>query len=275
MPMTFEDQALGANDALKGFEKADDLAKAYLDLHGKVSSGSVELIPEDIRKDPSLSAFKTVGDIAKSYVETKKLVGAIKRPPADVTGYKFTNVDGLDPAVKADANFQKFIAEGALKEGMTAEDADRAHRFAMLYTNQLILKQKETQAANFQKADAALHQKWGADYEKNFKRVTDTLTKAGGEEIGKKMGAVLQSSPEALDTLAKVFNLLSEDSIGTLGGTPGGDGSTEADEKEFQALSEIVAGRGDQKHPLANVQDPKHMEAVARWTELNRKHFSK
>lgn len=38
-------------------------------------------LPEDIRSDPSLASFNDVGGLAKSYVETKKMVGGMTKVP--------------------------------------------------------------------------------------------------------------------------------------------------------------------------------------------------
>lgn len=41
----------------------------------------VEMLPDDLKQEPSLKDIKDVGTLAKSFVETKKLVGASIRPP--------------------------------------------------------------------------------------------------------------------------------------------------------------------------------------------------
>ena len=270
----FEDQALGTNESLKGFEKTDDLGKSYLDLHGKVAAGSVELLPEDLRKDPTIANYKTVGDVAKALIETKKLVGTIKRPPADAAGYKFTALENMHASVKPDAGFQKALSENAIKLGLTEEQGDGVHKLAMGYVNQLVLNQEKTREENYKKNMGALQQEWGADFDKNLNGVIRMLSKAGGDEVAKELGATLQKAPLALKALSRISGLLSEDSIESLGGQAGGDGSTESDEKEFQAFSTAIASN-DQTHPISNEKHPQHMAAVQKWKMLNEKHWSK
>jgi len=272
--ITFEDQALATNEAVKSFEKTDDLAKAYLDLHGKVSAGSIDLLPEDVRKDSSISPFKTVADVAKGYIETKKLVGGIKRPPADATGYKFSNVDGLDASVKPDAGFQKVIADEALKVGLPAEHADFAHKVAMSYLNQKVMAQKKAIDEKFQANTAALKQEWGADYDKNIKTVERVFKQIGGDEMLAAVGGTLTNAPVALKGFAKLVSLLSEDSIESLGQHTGGEGSTDAEEKEYQEYRTALQTQ-DLKHPYFNEKLPGHMKAVERFIGLSKKHYEK
>ena len=274
MPITYEDSALGTNEAVKSFEKTDDLAKAYLDLHGKVAAGSIDLLPEEVRKDSSISPFKTVADVAKGYIETKKLVGSIKRPPADAAGYKFSNVDGLDPNLKPDAGFQKMISEEALKAGLPMEHADFAHKVAMTFLNQRILEQKKIQEEKFKTNSAALKQDWGADYEKNIKNVERVFKQIGGDEMLAAVGGTLANAPVALKGFAKLVSLLSEDSIQSLGGHEGDGGATDAEEKEYQEYRTALQTQ-DLKHPYFNEKLPGHMKSVERFTYLNKRHYEK
>ena len=78
MPITYEDTGLQTNEVIKGFDTPDALGKAYLELHGKVSSGDVGVLSEELRKDPSIAKFKNVNDLGKSYTELQKVVGTIK-----------------------------------------------------------------------------------------------------------------------------------------------------------------------------------------------------
>ena len=272
--ITFEDQGLATNEAVKGFEKSDDLAKAYIDLHGKVASGDISLLPEEFRKDSSIAPFKTMSDVAKGYIETKKLVGGIKRPPADVTGYKFSNVDGLDASVKPDAGFQKVIADEALKAGIPAESADFAHKVAMGYLNQRVMAQKKAQDEKFQANSTALKQKWGADYENKIKNIERTFVKLGGQDGLSAVGGSLANAPVALEMFDKLVSLLSEDSINNLGGHEGSSGASDAEEKEYQEYRNALVNRDD-KHPFYNEKLADHLKAVKRYSELSVKHFSK
>ena len=46
----------------------------------------LNMIPEDLREHPSLSPIKDVGNLARSYVNSQKLIGADKLPlPANPT----------------------------------------------------------------------------------------------------------------------------------------------------------------------------------------------
>lgn len=76
--------------------------------------GFLDTLPEDLRGDASLKDFKDVGGLAKSYVETKKMIGdaALLKPPKD-------------PAQKAEwiKNTRPKLVEMGLLEG-APEKAD-------------------------------------------------------------------------------------------------------------------------------------------------------
>ena len=258
------------HEALKGFNAPDELGKSYADLHTKVSSGSIELLPEDLRKDPSLASFKTVGDVAKSYIETKKLVGTIKRPPATPKDYKFTAVDGLHPSVKTSEGFQAYLAEGAHKLGLAEDQTDGVHKLALGYLSTLTQQAEKTREEGRQKNEAALKQEWGADYDKNFNGVVRMLTKAGGEDLIKELAPALKNAPLALKAFARIAGLLSEDSINLLDG--GKIQQPEGDEKEFNALREALR-TNDPKHPLNDSKNPQHHATRERYTKLSIEHF--
>ena len=274
MPIAYEDTALSTNEALKGFERTDDLGKAYSDLKARVDGGSIDLLPEEYRKDSSIAPFKTMSDVAKGYIETKKLVGGIKRPPADITGYKFSNVDGLDASVTPSAGFQKMLSEEALKAGMPVEYADVAHKAAMSFMNQTVMSQKKARDEKFQANSAALKQKWGAEYEGKIKNIERTFVKLGGQDGLAAVGGSLANAPVALEMFDKLVGLLSEDSINSLGGHEGSEGSSDAEEKEYQEYRNALINR-DEKHPYYNEKMTDHLKAVKRYAELSTKHFAR
>jgi len=91
----FTDTTLATAEPLKAFTDPDALGKAYLELHGKMTNGDISVIPEDLRKDPTISNYKNISEVAKGLIETKKLVGQIKKPPETADGYKLTPMQNL------------------------------------------------------------------------------------------------------------------------------------------------------------------------------------
>ena len=212
MPVQFENTELQTAEPLKSFETPDDLGKAYLDLHGKVSSGDVSIINEDLRKDPSMT-FKNVNDLAKSYIETKKLVGSIKKPPEKPDGYKFTQLQNLHPGLKNVLETQKVLAAIFHEAGLHNESADIVQTKVLTLLSNGLQKSDEARQAHAKETETALRAEWKENYDRNKDTVEKVLSKAGAEDLAKTIGG----NPVALKAMHKITALLSEDSIGKLG----------------------------------------------------------
>jgi hypothetical protein len=107
-----------------------------------VSGGFLDSLPEDIRGETSLANFKDVGSLAKSYVETKRMIGdpAVLKPPKDpgqkaewikATRPKLVEL-GLMEAPPADAKGYEFVFEGVSPEAIAADPGINAFREAAL-----------------------------------------------------------------------------------------------------------------------------------------------
>ena len=274
-PITYETPELQGNEVLKGFANTDDLGKAYLDLQGKVSSASIEILPEEVRKDPTVAKYKTVTDLAKGHVEATKLIGTIKKPPAQVTDYKFNAIENLHPNLKANEDFQKYLAGEVYKLGLSSDQADGVHRAAMNYLSGLYTKADQIKEENFKRNDTALRAEWGADYEKKFNNVVRVLSKASGKTNLAELGLDLKNAPVALKAFGKIADLLSEDSVNSLGeGGAGAGNEGDSDEKAYQEMRKAIE-TNDQKSAIMNERDPKHQDAVKRYKELSEKHFTR
>lgn len=262
IPVTYETPEFAANESLKGFADTDSLAKGYLELQGRVAGGSLDLLPEEMRKDPALTVFKTLPDLAKGYLDTKKMVGTIKKAPETADGYKFTPMANLNANLKPDSVLSEF--KGVFhKAGLPNESADIVQQEVLT-----ILSNRMTQAETAKKDlalknETALKGEWGADYDKKFDMVLKTLVRAGGpdaiaatDQVSKALGG----SPVLLKALGKVFSLLSEDSIGSLGEPADKEitGSKEALDEITKMNAEILAQGG--KHPF---YDEKHADHKA------------
>lgn len=266
MPLPLETPELLADEGLKGFNTVDDLAKGYLDLHGKVSSGSIELLPEEIRKDGTIANYKTLADLARGHIETKKLVGTIKKAPATPQEYKLSAIEGLDPNTKLSPEMQSAFLAEAHKLGAPNETVDGLHKWFVNFIAGSVKKQNQAKADMALQNETKLREEWGADFDKNFNAVTRMLQTTGGQELINELGGNFKNSPLALKGLAKIAALLSEDSIKSLGGNQ--DHETSQVDKEFGEYSNAIA-TNDQKHPLMNEKSPDHLKAVARWNQLN------
>ena len=269
--INFTDPGLQENEGLKGFEAPDDLGKAYLDLSGKVSGGSIDLLPEELRKDPTIANYKTLTDLSKGFIETKKLVGTIKRAPAKPEDYKLSAVEGLHPSVKISESMQKEFPAEAHKAGIPNDQVDALFKWQLNYANRAAQAAEKAKAERAAQNETALRQEWGENYDGNMKAVETLLMNAGGEELVKELAANMKNTPMTLKALAKVASLMSPDSIKNLGGSSTADAGGDAEYNEYAA----AIAENDPKHPISNERHPDHVKAVNRWTALNQMKHNK
>lgn len=269
---------LQTHEALKDFNSSEDLAKSFIDIRTKASSGSLEILPADLKDHETIKFYKDIPNALKGLIETKKLVGSMKRPPEKSEEYKFTPVEGLHKNIKSGEGFQKFLADGVHKLGLSTDQADGVHKLSLGYLSTIAQQQEAAAEEAFKKNDAALRQEWPGDkYEVNFNRVVRMLTKAGGEEVAKeaaKLGETLKLQPALLKTYARIANALSEDSINSLDGGSGGGGGSDSDDKEYEELSNALR-TNDPKHAINNPKDPNHNKARERWMVVSVEHHKK
>ena len=261
--ITFETPELQNNEAFKGMATADDLGKAYLTERGRITAGGIDLLPEELRKDPTIANYKTISDMAKGLVETKKLVGTIKRPPENTDGYKFNPVEGLPANFNLEAMDKEF-KDFAFKSGM---DVDTAAKARGNYYTMMAMRMKqaeEAKLARIQANETALRAEWGADYDKNLNAVTKMLASADPELAAELAPVIAKNVPKALKGFSKIANLLGEDALRSLGMNP--NAGTTADQ-QFVTECETALVKQDKTHPYFNERDSRHNEYVTRYTE--------
>lgn len=265
-PVTFDLPALQTNESLKTFDSTDALGQAYLDLHGKVQTGSMDLIPEDIRKDPSMASFKTVADVAKGFIETKKLVGTIKHAPEKPDGYKFTQLQNTHPKLGV-APLQTFLATQLHGLDIDNERADKLQQSIITALDATLKKNDEALKAKQLAVETALRGEWKGDYDKNKDNVEKILTKAGFGDMAK----VLSGDPKALKAMHQLTSLLSEDSIGKL---TGGAETNITEKSAAQArITEMITKQEHMTKNEKGVMVPKtgaeYDKFLEEWTRLN------
>jgi hypothetical protein len=265
---------LQTNEALKGFETTDDLAKSYLDLQGKVKTGSLDLLPEDMRNDETVKFYKDIPNAMKGLIETKKLVGTIRRPPTTSKDYKFSKLENLHAGLNWE-QMDEAIRDIAFKNGVHQDQAEGIRRDIYSLLSNGLTQQDKSEEELFVKNDGALHQKLGAAYETKKAQVVRMLTKIGGPELVTRLGfdKKLGNVPPTIEAFAKLADVLSEDTIEHLGEGVAGGGE-EGEEKDYLEMRKAIE-INDKKHPLMNELDPKHLEAVDRYKKLSKAHFER
>lgn len=270
IPVAYETPELQGNEALKGFADTDSLGKAYLDLQGKVTGGSLDLLPEEMRKDPAISVFKTLPELAKGYVETKKMVGGIDKAPEKPDGYKFTPMANLNADLKTEPILNQF--KGIFhKAGLGPKAADIVQQEVLGVLSNGMAQSQQAKKDLALKNETSLRQEWGGEFDKKFDSVVKVLTTAGGNEAIAETEAVskaLKGSPVLLKALGKIVGLLSEDSIGSLGAgvTPEITDAKTAQDAIVKMNQEInIQGK---KHPFHDEKHPDHQKTKDEMAKL-------
>lgn len=157
-----------------------------------------DALPDDLKADPSLASFKDVPSLAKSFVETKKLVGqkGLRLPddndaegqaafrkalgvPDTPDGYQIKRPEIAVDSMVWDGNAEKeFLAEmhavGAPPKIVQAA-IDFYGRF---FAGQMEAARKEAQAVA-----SELRREWGSTYDARVGRANRVVTQYGGEEF--------------------------------------------------------------------------------------------
>lgn len=261
-PITFDKPELTGNETFKQFDSVDALGTSYLDLHGKVSSGSIDLLPEELRKDPAISRYKTLPELAKGLVETQKMVGSIEKAPEKPEMYKPTAMTGLHANLKAEG-IVKSLLPIFHAAGLGNKQADAVQQGLLTTLSNMLVQQEATKKETSMKSETALRQEWGSEYDARVDRLQKTWEQAGGK------GKVMESPMENIKAMSKLVSFLSEDSLKNLGA--GGDkpvtNAAEAQTAIDGYMKEITAA--GKQHAYFNDRDPKHEEAVKKMHDLH------
>ncbi len=164
------------------------VAPAFFGTDGVLNEGWQGTLGEDIREEKSLLSFKSVGDLAKSFVNTKKMVGAnVITIPTDISTpgeIEAFHIAGGRPDTVADYNlkapegFPEEIVAQVFPEGRLAKWQERffkggvskkaADAFIAEFTQDMLAdyqsmqQEKETAMSELK---SGLTTKWGAAFE--------------------------------------------------------------------------------------------------------------
>lgn len=238
-------------------------------------------LPEDIRESEALASFGGVGDLAKSYIKTKSLVGAnvVKLPgknaedseidgffasigrPESPEGYELPT-EGL--AAEISAEDRTALADIAHRSGLNQVQAARLTRayteFVKGMYDEMGTKAESEQKENIQ----TLKTEFGAAFEEKMQLATTAINKYGGEKLAEKLKAVgLHTDPDIIRAFSMVGRDYASDDIHGQGKrgfamSPG----------EAKARKEAFQGDGDKMKALYDKNHPQHAAAKREWDEL-------
>jgi len=243
------------------------------------------LASEDLRGDPSLSAFKDLDGLAKAYVDLKRRMGsAVNIPQVDAKaeevdefyrklgrpdepgGYGLGKiaVDGLgfDP----DKSFLESAEKEFHKMGLTQKQAADNYQFFLGLYRSAKESQEKALAQSRQEGEDALKKKYGYAYQKNLELASAAIHHLGGDELVAELdGAMKGNSPAVIDAFVRVGKMLGESRFV---GKP-------ADEHPLtpQEAKEKIAGLQNDPEFVRQWMDasnPGHAAAIQKMTQLHR-----
>jgi len=195
----------------------------------------LNMIPEDLREHPSLSPIKDVPNLARSYVNQSKLLGADKLPlPANPTDEDLDRIADRLGRPEAATGYEIAVDGQIVTEDVAKEFSEIAHKNRLTPSAaSAILEYYKGAVEKSVKADAdakhqaqvdsvaALKAEWGSAYDQNVERAKAVAKEFSDVEsitnIALADGTNLGDHPEFIKTFAKFAefkqSVTSEDTV--------------------------------------------------------------
>ena len=211
-----------------------------IETPAEVASGGsgnefLNMIPEDLREHPSLSPIKDVQNLARSYVNSQKLIGADKLPlPANPTDEDLDRIADRLGRPEAASGYEIAVDGSIITEEVAQDFAEMAHK-ARLTPKQVVdvldyykdrvqgTVQADADKKHQSQIDASnqLKAEWGSNYDKHFElamSLADELSdKQAITRIVLQDGTNLGDHPEFIKAFAKFAefkqSVTSEDTV--------------------------------------------------------------
>ncbi len=241
---------------------------------GGTPASFLEGLPEEMRANPSITKFKDVPGMAKSYIELEKLINAkgviipgdsaseqevadfhktLGRPDTS-EGYQFEAIEGLDGRIAPSEESTKAFKDMAHKLGLNPKVATELRKWYFAEQANALKGFDEATTNEAKETETLLRKDWGSKYTEN-KALAQKVLKAYGDESLASLIKEEGSNPAFIKLLASVGAHLSEDKLGPKGS--GGGTLTAA-----EATAKIAEIRNNPKHAYHDDQHPEHKVAV-------------
>jgi hypothetical protein len=234
-------------------------------------------LPEDLRADPSLAGFKDVTGLAKSYVDTSKMVGSrVAIPgekatdaeraefygklgrPAKAEEYKLPEGVVFDDGAKTTVD--AFLAR-AHASGLTQKQVEATVGWYAEAQAGAVKAQADAAAASHTEAVATLRKDWGVRYDENVTLARKAIAAFGGEALAK--DPRYGDDPVLLRVLMEAGKLVTEDTIKGKG--TGGELTMDQAKKDIESKG-LDANFMKALHTR---NDPGHKAALDEWKRLH------
>jgi len=242
----------------------------------------LQLVPEDLREHPSLSPIKDVENLARSYVNAQRLIGADKVPlPVNPTDEDLDNIYGKLGRPESADGYDITVDGNVVTEDVAKSYADMAHKLrltpdqasgileyykGMASAASDMTSEAETQQRN--DTEMSLRKEWGDDFDARIEDAGRVAKQFGGNDIldmrladGTKVG----NHPDFIKAFANMAqfrqSVTREDTVS--------DAPMSSVATRQSAQQEIDAIMNDKTHPYWNHRDPAgRQRAVERMQEL-------
>lgn len=266
--------------------EATEAAPATLATPAEVAQGGsgndfLNLIPEDIRQHPSLSPIKDVENLARSYVNAQRLIGADKIPmPVNPTDEDLDRIYGKLGRPETPDQYGISADGNIITEERATEYADIAHKLRLtpdqakgvLDYYRSVAENDMTTMANtnaqaMEQSAAALQAEWGDNYDAKMQSAQKVVDQFGAGNIMEMQladGTKVGNHPDVIRAFAKIADfrqtVTSEDTVS--------EGTSSMGMSAQQAGNEIQAIMGDSSHAYWDKRNPQHQQAVERMQQL-------
>lgn len=204
-------------------------------------------LPDELK--PKMQRFKTVQDLAKSYVELERFSGKAVQDMTPEEQQRFFKRVGrpdkpdeyelspvaLPQGVKRDPKGDDPYRQIAFELGLTKAQAKGIHEWATKGSLEAVAEARRIIAKRREEAVDTLRKDWGTDFDANVKAVQSLVANVGGKDVAQLLnskledGSVLGDNPVMLRFLKRIKGSMTEDTLvaGTVPGSapavePGG-----------------------------------------------------
>jgi hypothetical protein len=241
-------------------------------------------VAEDLRSNPHLETFKSVDDLAKSWINAQRLIGKDKLPvptdkdgkeiwdtvysrlgrPESPKGYKLPEVKRPEGYPQGDPKEIEGILAKAHELGLNNKQIGTLYQTFMESEFAKYQQFSEGKAESRLTAETTLRKEWGKAYDEKIGKAKQVLNNFADAEAMALVDEGLGNDPRFIKFLGNIAGKLSEDA---LGGKPAGFAMS-----PDEANSEIARIRGEAstnpKHPLINKEHPEHEMMVQKLSKL-------
>ena len=191
-------------------------------------------IPEDLRDHPSLSPIKDVGNLARSYVNAQKLIGADKIPmPVNPTDEDLDRIYGRLGRPETPEGYEIPVDGNIVTEDVAKDYANVAHKLRLSpqqasgileYYQSLAGQSEVSMEANdakaMQETEVSLKKEWGDDFSNKIAMAKDVVESFGSTDMLEMRladGTKIGNHPDFIKTFAKMadfrHNMTGEDTV--------------------------------------------------------------